>query len=507
MTYPIAELAGIVDPEGYFQPGPEPGEDTMRRWSTDLKCAIAEIRKKTIDINRMYDYYYGDHPQVWLTDKIRSMFKALADQMPENYCGVAIDAPLRRLRVTGFTSLVNAEETAQVDENAPTQAMSVDDIAVQAEWAKNRLDRKQKSVYRSAMVAGEGYLFVWPSDEGGYDITYNDARLVHWHTTDGEVDHVAKVWLDESEARWRAWILYDSGDSIRLRGINQIKSGASRTDIPEAGKFEVDPDDPGGPHGFDRVPVFRFAEDEETRCSRLKSLTPQQDKINKLESNKMVAAEFGAFKQRAYLTTQAIDKESVKQEPDHAIHLHPGGDSELGEAPTSIFEFSATDLSNYDNTKQTEINAFFTIANLPRHLMINPGASPSGAAITADEGPFVELILDMHEWIGATWRELWGMLGYDVEPTWKNPKTDDDQATANTVKTMTDAGVPVDLAVRKYANWDGDEIDQLQASLETKAQADANRQQAMIQALDQGRGVAAPGQSQPPNPNEPPASV
>lgn len=492
MSYPITPV--ILDlnpaPETIYFADASPSDDSLSRSKADLQCAIAELKVKSPRITLEYDYHEGDHPQIWLTDKLRSMFKALADQMPENYCGVAIDAPLRRLAITGFTTLANPDQTEDTDpEDQVTQGLSADDLKVLAIWTKNRLKKRQKEVYRSAMAAGEGFVFVWDNGGGDYDISFNDARMVHWHCNGGEVHHVAKVWIDDEEGVWRATLLYET-DQVRFVGPKP-RTGDDRYTTPDASAFSIDTDDPGGVHGFDQVPVFRFAE-QDKRISRLKSLIPIQDKINKLESNKMVAAEFGAFKQRAYLTTQALDKESIKQEPDHAIHLDPGGDAESGVAPTSIFEFSATDLANYDQAKQKEVDAFFTIANLPRHMMVNPGASASGAAITADEGPFTEMILDMHEWLGDTWQELFGMLGFNVEPVWKNPKTDDEAGTALVVKTHVEAGVPVEMAERIYAGWDGDELDELAAGVEKQKQAESDRQQAMVKALDQGAGMPTP---------------
>lgn len=466
--------------------------DLGRRWRRDLKKALDGLGAKCANIDLMWRYYNGEPPRVWLTEKIRAMFNELADSMDENYCEAAIDQPLRRLELTGWLSANDTNESDAADATSETPASApgrlvVDDAAkAESIWTANGMDLEQSELYRHARVAGEAFIIAWDGDDGP-ELYVNDPRNVYWHPNTGnprQVDFAAKVWQDEEIGKWRATLYYEFQ---QVRAIGPKIKGDDKK-LPGWTAFTLDPDDPGGDHGFERVPVYRFAPRKD-RVSALRNLRPIQDKINKLESNMMVAAEFGAFKQRAYLTQQTLDRESIRQEPDHAIVLDPGGDAETGTAATSIHEFTATELSNYYNTKEKQVDAFFTIANLPKHLRQNPGASPSGAAITADEGPFVEMIKDMHRWLGATWKDVMGAFGLDVVPQWRSPKTDDELGTATTVKTYTDAGVPVQMSVKKYAGWDAEEVLELQAASQQQQASEQARQQAMLMALDQGQGA------------------
>lgn len=458
-------------------------------WQRDLKRALIRLPEKKYDIDLMWAYYEGDHPQLWMTEKLRTMFAALADHMVENYCEIAVDSTVRRMEITGFTVSKDLEQQDSGEEGAstaPQALVSGDDELFDKIFRDNGLYLEQSEYIRAARVAGEAFAILWLGEDGP-EIHLNDARNVYWHRPKHTSNrHAVKVWADEDEERWRATIYYDDGNQVRLVGP-ALKSTGLENVLPDVKKFEPDSEDPGGPTGFDFMPVFRFA-DREKRTSYLKSLSKIQAKINKLESNKMVAAEFGAFQQRAYLTTQKLDKDAVRQEPDHAIVLDPGGDSETGVAATSVHEFSATELSNYDNTIQREVNAFFTTGNLPKHLMVNPGASPSGAAITADEGPFVEMIKDVQRFFTATWKEIAAAFGLNVEVMWRDPSTEDSLTTATTTKTYVDAGVPTDLALKKYAGWDGAELDELNQKNEAQQANEQAAREATLAALEAGQG-------------------
>jgi hypothetical protein len=154
-------------------------------------------------------------------------------------------------------------------------------------------------------------------------------------------------------------------------------------------------------------------------------------------------------------TPHGEDPEYVR--PNRALILDPGS-TEDGSAATSIWEGSATELSNFDNSIDKEVFKLFTKAYLPSHMMVNPGSIPSGDAIEADEGPYVEMILDSHEWLGSSHKDLFELLGIDTEPQWRNPAVRSETSEATTVKTYIDAGVPLPVALKKYAGWTEEEL-------------------------------------------------
>ena len=184
----------------------------------------------------------------------------------------------------------------------------------------------------------------------------------------------------------------------------------------------------------------------------LDEIKPSQDRINKLCSNKLVAAEFGAFRQRVFFTRQDVSDNDLKNQPDSAIILDPD------DGAARVQEMAATDLANYDQSKSSEIDNLFTIAALPRHLRVNPGAAPSGEAIKADESPMVEHILNHQREMGEALVDLCGLLGIDAEPVWRNPEPRDQLREAQVVSEYAMLGVPWQVAAGKFAGWDADDL-------------------------------------------------
>lgn len=488
----------------------------------NLKEALDALAARRREIVRCWRYYDGNHPQLWMTERLRRVFGPLYEgSLQTNLCELAVEAPVRRLQVTGWTAKhpPEADEPAGdgSDPDASAATPPAEQSAVtfaQAQWDANRLDLEQEELYRSAQVAGEHYVMVWPryelddlgrptavqatNDDGTplYDMVLADARCVYVkYGPRGQRLWAAQIWLDIDARCWRAVIYYPDEIVRRRTPPTQVGGRGPSSEWPQrADRFTPDPDDPGGPNPLGVVGVYRFARDKAGR-SRLRQLIPIQDKINKLEANKMVAAEFLAWRQRYILSAQDIDDDKLRPSPGSVLVLDPGGDGEEGNVPaTKVGEFAATDLSNYDGATQKEIEHFFTVAQLPKHLLVNPGADPSGDAVRADEGPFVALVDDYAQMFGGTWADIMTDLGApDVIPQWADTEVANGTSSATEVKTLVDAGVPVDLAMRHVYGWDEDLLDQLRAGKlaadQQTATAHAQAGAMALAAFDQGRGA------------------
>lgn len=461
-------------------------------WRDHIKTAVTDLALKIPEIDLDWKYYDGDHPRIWVTDTLRDMFEnEFVENMSENWCEVAVEAPVKRLGIDGWTSSAEGVEGVS-PEDGTTAKNTVHTKGAANVFKDNDLDLDQKEIYRQARAVGECFAFVWKDDEKefGIDIAINDARNVWWpkncHRNDPT--RVVKVWMDEDEGIWRATCYYRYV-VVRLKGPKINESQA----IPQARYFEVDSDDPGGIHGFEKVPVIRFAL-QRKRKGILASIKHNQDKINKLAAGKIVAAEFNAFGKTFILSKQNIEDGTLKFYPDRATILDPGGGDEG--APTSIWESSALDLENYDKSIGTEIDKLFTIAGLPGHMQVRGTgkAVPSGAAYEADEGPFTEMVADMHEAFGASWTDLMALCDLDVKPQWKNPRIKSEIDESTTVKTYKDAGMPLALALKYYASgWDDERLKEL---MDAPLSPDETQSLAMAKAMTD---IDATGQGAPPN--------
>lgn len=498
MTAPIDTESAETKPTGKASPEDEQPSGAFNPndydWPAHLKRAIEDLKVKKVLIDRDWRYYDGDHPKVWLTDAIRDRLDdELVTNMAENWCDVAVDAAVKRQFVTGF--MVKADKVEGTSDTIVNEA-------AQNVWDDNDLKLEQRDIYTSARCTGESFLFAWKDEEKdtGIDTTVVDARNVWWppDAHRNNPTRVVKVWADEDDGVWRATMYYKYV-VVRLVGP-KLKDGGMSV-MPQARYFTPDADDPGGEHGFEQVPVIRFALHKKRR-SLIDRIRTIQDKINKLAANLLVSAEFNAWRKMIALTEQTIEDDTLKFRPNRVPVLDPGGGADA--APTSIWEGAATELSNYSDEQDKLIDKLFTKADLPGHLKVKAEkVAPSGAAYEADEGPFTEAIEDMNLAYGESWHDFYALvLGIDVEAQWRNPHVKSDKDEGDTVKVFKDAGVPVRLALKHYAGWTEDMLKELdEAPLSPQEQLAVAATQALAEGESDNASSAQGNPGKPPLPS------
>lgn len=403
--------------------------------SEELSTDLQVLLDATADplLGWRWRYYTGEHPKMYVTPKLRETFKALADSFDENYCGLAVNSRLSRLEVVGWEG------------PGAAQAQEV--------WDRSKLPRRQSRLWRYALVHARACLIADVSEGDTQPrLAINPATIAYGHPDPDNPEAllwVGKVWLSGSV--WRATLMYDT-ETVRLRCPHKDRPTGTVG-------WEEDPDDPGTTNPLGVVPGVNLTPYDEAQ-PLIDSITGLQNRINKLAANKFVAAEFGAFRQRVFFTRQAVTPFDLKNAPDEAIILDPGDQ----DAQARVQELTATELANYDNAKNSEVDALFTIATLPRHMRVNPGAPPSGEAIKADEGPFVECLKDLQNILGESLTEAMALLGIEADPVWRDPSVHNELVQAQTVQAFVDAGMPVDPLMTKYAGWAAEEVSEARAN-------------------------------------------
>lgn len=476
--------------------------------------ALRELRLNRGPVDVFWQYHDGEHVQIWYNDSLRKAFGGTGmSDLQDNYCALVVGAPLSRLAVEGWR-LRRPDPAAKPvppGEEAPTPE-PVKSAAEQ--WDDNDMDLELDDVIRGTLVAGASYIFVWPRpDADGQQAVHPETGLPQWDVVTKDARNVyvksgakmrsrrwaAQVWYDHD--RWRASLYYSDMDGLPAEVVRlhtpAVRPGAtSRPTFPQqAGRFQLDAEDPGGdmPAQFNgQCPMVPVKLDKGGK-SWLRDAVPGQDKINKLAANKMVAAEFLAFPQRYVLTDQDIPDNVLRYSPAKVLQLDPGGamdDDGSTRGRTQVGEFSTADLEVYDKSHQREVEKLFTIKQLPKHLLVNPGTEPSGDAIKADEGPFISFVQLCQRMVGAAVQDVQQLMGYDVLPVWKDPTVQNDEALSREFLNYRQGDVPLGAALRKIG-WSEEQITEaVRAELEARAQAaEEARQQAERAALmfDQGR--------------------
>lgn len=422
-----------------------------------LAQGIASIELKRPGIDLRWRYYLGEHDNTIMADDLAHLerhFGVSVATMFTNYCALLVNAPLARLTIAGWKG----------------PQMHID--SAERIWDFNALDLESEEIHRHALVGGEAYVIVWYGTDsqgntipGKFDVTLQDERTMHmiYRTTRRNDPLVAvKCWQDGD--RWRA-ILYYETEIVRLVTRQLGKNPQCPHDVNE---FKRDPQDPGGPHTFGAVPVVRFARTFEGH-SKLSDAIPVQDRINKLTADKIIAAEFGAYPQRYALTHETPPAKRARSGPGNILLLapttidpQPGGNHEPAE--TKVGQFPTTPLGNYDETIQREVEAFFTLAELPRHLLVSPTAMMTGEAIKADEGPMVAAVQGYIKLFSAAWKQVMGLCGSKIDDVaWDSIEVHNEETQANVFSVLTQAGVPPRLAAEYALGWPQDMLDQLPA--------------------------------------------
>jgi len=394
----------------------------------DQTIAFTQSRALTL----RWNYYVGNQPKIYLTPKLAETFRALSDSLTENYCGFAVNSRVHRMEINGWDGdgAVTAQEL----------------------WEQDHFPLRQDAFYRWGLVHGHAYIAV--TQDG---VHANPANVMYAQPDPD--DWMAVAWAGKCWVEGNTWYVsvWDDDNVRRYEARGQTRKQARTVTTPPGAKdFKLLTEER---HGFERVPVIAVNPYGYLGAPLIDQISPIQDRINKITANKLVAAEFGAFKQRVFFTRQEVTPEAIRQQPDTAIVLDPGD----SDARASVQELGGTDLHNYDDAKNSEVDALFTIASLPKHMRVNAGSDASGEAIKADEGPFVEAIIDHQRELGSALQQAFQMLDVDANPVWRDPTVNDDLSNAKIVETRVGAGIPWQVAAVKYLGMTPTEIEEAQA--------------------------------------------
>jgi hypothetical protein len=225
------------------------------------------------------------------------------------------------------------------------------------------------------------------------------------------------------------------------------------------------------------VPVFHFRRERRVIASELQNIIEPQNAINKLLADMMIAAEFGAFKQRWIIGNSDIS--ALKNSPN-AIWNVPAGEGD-GQN-TEVGEFDITPLENYLNAIDKWTTSVAIISRTPKHYFFAQGGDPSGEALIAMEAPLNHKAQKYISRFTATWSELAQfMLRVDnaIVPMYDTPQTVQPLTDALILKEQRAAGVPL-LWIMKQRGYTDQELKDLEDAIR---QAQAEQQAQLAQAM------------------------
>lgn len=445
-----------------------------------LDVALLQLRQRGAMYRRFCEYYDGEQPLTYVTEKYRDAFAKMVAAYAENMCPAVVDSFADRLIVLGFE--VQGGGEANTEAAAPAWEL----------WNANRMDRKSGEVHQEVSKNGDAYVIVWPNPETGEVRFY--PQKAEWMTVKyGEEDAVAwaaKWWLeDDKTGRLN---LYFPDVIRKYRTINKVRSGSGFATKGSAME-EMTADAITNPYG--RVPVFHFANNSgvgEFGKSDLKDVLPIQDALNKATADMLVGMEFQAFPQR-WATGLTPEFDSTGRPKPLFV---PGVDRVWTSQDKDVHfgQFEAASLEGMLKAQDKFLLAIARVSGVPTHyMMINPSDFPSGESLKTAEARFVAKIRDRQVAFGNVWEdavafalEVQGAApSTQLSVLWQDasPRSDKEMAeTANLKKTF---GIS-DQQLQREVGYSEEQIKAMAAEKDAAAEASTERQARLFAAGNPG---------------------
>ncbi|MEM4406550.1 MAG: phage portal protein [Candidatus Methanomethylicaceae archaeon] len=436
---------------------------------SDLQLAYEAIRSKQNDYNEVFAYYDGDQPLVYANDRLREIFKGSQIRFTENWCRLVVDAVKERIQIGDITVPERYQEL------------------LGRITSENYFSVVSDDVHEAILITGEAYLIVWPDPETQkVEIYYNDPRLCHafYHR-----DHprkmrmAAKLWISEEDECYRMILYYP--DRLEYYKTTQKASSVSnwQSFVPDDSEY------PGGKalNPFGKIPVFHFRLYDRVLHGDLHDVIPIQNGINKLLTDMMVAAEYGAFKQRWIISNADV---SVLKNAPNEIWYIPAGDG-TGQS-SQVGEFSSTDLGNYLDAVERLAADISRISRVPLHYFYARGNYPSGDSLVAMEAPLNFKVRDRIERFEPIWREAIAFAlqieGAEITPqeiviNWLNVQILQPETTAKVRLLNVQSGIPLEISLKREG-WTSAEIEDLR---EAQQVSSAELGEKLLAAFDRGQ--------------------
>lgn len=422
---------------------PNPIVERLDPDNPDLDRALKVLSAKLELYEDLWNYYDGDQPLMYTSKRLRDIFDKLdMAKFVENWCSVVVDAANDRINLQGISF-----DNQTVDK------------AFQEFWDDNAVNLEASDAQEAALVIGESYVIVWreTEPEDRIDIIYNDPRLVHlfYDPANPKKKWYGAKWFVDSANHLRMNLYYED----RLEYYRSEKEAKSVSSAKHMEPFspEGQEDRDGNPvyiyeNEYGEIPIYHFRLERRKVKGDLENVIPLQNGINKLVTDMMVSAEFGAFPQRWAITD--ADVGNLKNAPDE-IWWIPAGDGATQAA--QVGQFNQTDLKVFIDAVDHLATSAAIISRTPKHYLFQQGGDPSGEALIALEAPLNKRCTDHIERFKPTWKEIAAFIAklmtWEVEPNkisvnFAKPETVQPKTEAEIRKAGKDAGIPLKTLLR-----------------------------------------------------------
>lgn len=334
----------------------------------DLRAAAGRKLDEQASRARAYQEYYDGEARILalLDTEERRTFQTFLKEAGANWCELIVNAVAERLQVVGFRFAGAADEAWAI-------------------WQANQMDADAEMAQSDALITGSGFLLVQPDDDNptGVSITV--------------------------ESPLEACVLYEPGNRRRRRaGFKRYADelGGRTTDIlilpdeivtwPSDGTRARSESNPAGEIGLiELVPQPRYPRPPR---SELLPAIPIQDRICTTLFNRLVATDYGAFRQ-IWATGIKIAREVIKTDGGgetvkvgrpfdvgaNRLLTNENQDGRFGSFPEST-------LGGYLASVEQDVTMMAAITQTPAHYLTGTLVNLSADAIKAAEAGLVSKV-------------------------------------------------------------------------------------------------------------------
>jgi hypothetical protein len=402
----------------------------------DLRSAAKAKLDQQAARARDYQAYYDNEAGIIaiLDTEERRTFRTLLDEAGASWCELVVNAVAERLSVVGFR--FGTEE---------------DDELAWAIWQANSMDADHELVHTDALVTGSSFVLVAPDDDNptGVSITV--------------------------ESPEEACVLYRPGNRRkRIAGFKRWTedNGQTTTDVlilpdqivtwhPNARGPEIARN--AGDTMIEIVPQPRT---RRWPRSELAPAIPFQDRICTTLFNRLVATDYGAFRQ-IWATGIKIAREVVTTEDGSAATkvrrpFDIGANRLLtNESPEGRFgSFPESTLAGYLSSVEQDVDHLAAVTQTPPTYLLGRMVNLSAEAITAAEAGLVAKVRRRSLHIGEGWEEVertaLGLVGspaatnLGAEVMWADFETRSLAQLTDSLVKMRTLGVPLEALWERY---------------------------------------------------------
>ncbi|MDY0891871.1 phage portal protein [Frigoribacterium sp. CFBP9030] len=371
-----------------------------------LEWGKSELEGRATLVRRREDYVHGKQDLPFAPYGASLEYEDLREQAPANVLGIAVGAPTQRMRADSIRT--NLGEEAE-------QALWL------GAWQANKFDTRQDLIYRSMMIHGRGIASVWVNKANRARPIVRPESYERVHVEMDPDDPFTPLYAVKvysiTERPSNGLILPSSVTSERQVGIVYDKDSMVRFERSAAGgEWVVQAE---STHPMRRVPfaVYDYQPDADGRpWSAIDPLMPQQDSLNTIRFNTLLAMQFAAFRQKIVtgFDPRVVDKDGnvlYKTNTDGTPALDANGRMQpLIQSPgrvgvdrmmafpgadTKVFDLEESNLANYVDVWDMFLTTFFSTAQIPPQYQLGQMVNLSGDALTAAESTLASLVKEL----------------------------------------------------------------------------------------------------------------